>query len=154
MLCILKTSKQDQWYGKAVLSLLKHAPEGAQLELLIGHGSRLVIRINELTILLKKGTIRSSKKLKRVVSWSFTFSFAVRDFLKTERASGKQVVVLLVCPNGPIVAFDFLDNIGSKNFCYVSSPKRVNGSSNNNLTYSVSGVVASKPRRPDQARIF
>ena len=154
MLRILKTLKQDQWYGEAVLSLLKHAPSSAQIEILSGHGSQLVIHVDKLTILLKRGSNRTSKKLKRLGSWRCTFSFPVQNLLGKERELGRQVVVLMVCHKGPIIAFDYPDSIGSKNYCYVSSIKRVNYSSSNTLLYSVSGVVASKAKRPDPARIF
>ena len=124
---IIEGLKSDTWYGKGILSLLKHVPEGTQLDPLIGPGTRVVIRINKLTILFKRSRNKNKMTRKGCGQWHFTFNSRTRDFQNKETARGQQVVDLLVCTGGPIVITrerlnkdDVLNTTGNKNI-YVTS---------------------------------
>lgn len=145
---IMEILKSETWYGKGILSLLKHVPEGTQLEPLIGPGTRVVIRINKLTILFKRSRNKSKMKREGCGHWHFTFGSRARDFLNKESARNQQIVVLLVCTGGPIAIErlnkdDNLNTTGSKNI-YVTS-KTVKGTPK--PTYSVTESLDSRQRR-------
>lgn len=147
---VMEGQVSDTWYGKGILSFLKHVPEGTQLEPLIGPGNRVVIRIKKLTVLFKRSRNKSKLAPKEYGQWHFTFGSRVRDFLNKESARGQKIVDLLVCTGGPIVITierfnkdDNLNTAGSKNI-YVTS-KTAEGASK--PTYFVTDSLDSRQRR-------
>lgn len=151
MMYSLKTLQQDAWYGKAVLALLKQVPEGTQLEPLIGPGSRIVIRTNNLTILFKRSKNLNKKKQAGFGPWSFTFGPQVRGFLSEESARGQRTMALLVCTGGPIITIDEaeikdnLNTIGSKSLYVTSKAVKDSFNRTTKTTYSVKGSLLSRP---------